>query len=235
MRYITLCLLPFYCFAEITAPTQAEHVSAAHSAKVEAAMKLFDAGNVEPAQALADEVIHYFENAMEPNTDYVCVNDLMEFHSYVDSKKGVKKKMVRLDNAYGDALHLRSFIAAHKGQWDLAMVTLTKERNLRPFSAEALLERGYVWNRLKKPTEALQDYKDALELAERQTALRGPSSVPTNSPVAKALRGLGYTLIELKDLDGAQKALERSLVIDPGNKNALNDLGYIQKLRRAKK
>ena len=49
-----------------------------------------------------------------------------------------------------------------------------------------------------------------------------------------SLRGLGFSLIELKQLDEAEKAFQESLQIEPENKLAQNELAYIQQLRSAK-
>jgi Flp pilus assembly protein TadD len=44
---------------------------------------------------------------------------------------------------------------------------------------------------------------------------------------AMALRGIGYSLVELGDLAGARQAYEQSLEAEPGNETARNELDYI--------
>ena len=45
------------------------------------------------------------------------------------------------------------------------------------------------------------------------------------------LRGLGYTWIELKDLDRAEAFYRRSLEVEPGNATATKELQYIERSR----
>jgi len=45
--------------------------------------------------------------------------------------------------------------------------------------------------------------------------------------VGVALRGIGYSMIELGDFAGARAAYERSLEVEPGNQIALKELEYI--------
>lgn len=71
--------------------------------------------------------------------------------------------------------------------------------------------------------EARSAYEHALELVERY---------PKNPDGPVALRGLGFALIELGDLDGAEQAFERSLELDPDNELAKSELRYIEDLRQ---
>jgi len=46
------------------------------------------------------------------------------------------------------------------------------------------------------------------------------------------LRGLGYTYIELQDLDRAEALYRQSLEIEPGNTTAERELEYIRRQRQ---
>ena len=48
---------------------------------------------------------------------------------------------------------------------------------------------------------------------------------------ARALRGMGYSLIDLKKLDEATALFENSLTLEPGNQIALNEIDYIKMLK----
>mgnify|MGYP001551189891 CR=1 FL=1 len=48
---------------------------------------------------------------------------------------------------------------------------------------------------------------------------------------AAALRGLGFTLIELGNLDEAEVALRKSLILEPESQLAQGELLYIEQLR----
>ena len=49
------------------------------------------------------------------------------------------------------------------------------------------------------------------------------------------LRGIGFSLTELGDLDGAQRAYEDSLKLEPSSELAKKELRYIQQLRAKRK
>ena len=50
-----------------------------------------------------------------------------------------------------------------------------------------------------------------------------------------ALRGIGYSLIELGELEAARQAFEKSLKMEPNNRLALDELEYIRKLQQKNK
>jgi len=55
-----------------------------------------------------------------------------------------------------------------------------------------------------------------------------------NQNKAIAWRGLGYTYVELGELEKAQQAYEESLRLEPGNSIATDELEYIRKRRDSK-
>lgn len=69
--------------------------------------------------------------------------------------------------------------------------------------------------------------QDALVAWERALKLPGLS----DSIKARMLRGRGVALIELKRLNEAEQTLRSSLILEPGNANAQNELAYIAALR----
>jgi tetratricopeptide (TPR) repeat protein len=81
-------------------------------------------------------------------------------------------------------------------------------------------ERGAALFGLKRWADALQSYDAGLAIESSDTASR-----------ARLLRGRGFALTELNRLDEAEKAYRDSLVLEPGNERALNELSYIAGLR----
>lgn len=74
----------------------------------------------------------------------------------------------------------------------------------------------------------LQSYRTALEFVSFS-----PENQRDNHH-ARALRGEGFALIELNQLDEAEKSFQASLKVEPDNKLALSELDYIKKLRQQK-
>ena len=189
--------------------------------EVTEAMQLLGLGRLESAQALLDNVITSFQaRTSDPGTEYVCVATPDEL-ARARKVGPPSRRWVWLDWAFGSALYLKGALAADKRDWSTALIHLERSIKYRPFSPEAYNERGFVLNQVKQLDAGIASYRKAIELA--------------SDPRVKAMghRGIGFALIEKKDLDGAQEALTKSLELDPGNPNALHELDYIRKLRSA--
>jgi len=101
------------------------------------------------------------------------------------------------------------------------------EAKAAPYAPAPHTEGGYALNGLRKPREALEAYRHGLALA------REFESSKAEEPVA--LRGIGFSLIEIGDLAQAESVFRESLKIDPGNEVAVSELGYIEHLRRSQR
>jgi tetratricopeptide (TPR) repeat protein len=83
-----------------------------------------------------------------------------------------------------------------------------------------LSERGIALAALKRWPESLSSYNRGLAMNGLAPAQR-----------AILLRGRGFALIELGRLDDAEQAYRESLMIEPNNPRALQELTYIARLR----
>jgi tetratricopeptide (TPR) repeat protein len=115
-----------------------------------------------------------------------------------------------------------AYFAAEDGDPAKAIRLLERAQHLAPFLADPYSERGFLHNAAGERELALASYRRSLALAERYPA--------SASEMPLALRGIGWTLVELGDLAGARDAYQRSLVSDPGNATAANELAYIDDL-----
>lgn len=89
--------------------------------------------------------------------------------------------------------------------------------------SKLLSEKSVALNALKRFDESLANNDIALALQSLRDSDR-----------ALLLRGRGYVLTELGRLDEAEKAYQRSLICEPGNALARNELTYIAQLRAGK-
>lgn len=119
-----------------------------------------------------------------------------------------------------------AYLAAQRRDFPASLAILKTLENTAPVSAAVTLEAGYVLNQVGRPTDGLATYRRGLALAEKY-----PSQRVFRAP---ALRGIGFSLIELKRLDEAEDAFQKSLKVEPGNKIALHELEYIRDVRAAK-
>jgi len=195
-----------------------------HRDKVAAATDLVSAQRYQEADALLDEVLDAFEQLMTREAIlYVSVASQEELDLF-KREFAEGRDVVWLDWAFREALLVKAFLAAGHRRFEDSLEILRVEAAFAPFTAAVHCERGYVLNQMQRPNEGLDAYRFALELA-----MRFESSRP-DMPVA--WRGIGYSLIELDDLEGAEKAYQESLRLQPDNPLAKQELEYIQKLRQ---
>jgi tetratricopeptide (TPR) repeat protein len=187
------------------------------------AFDLQNKGKLAEAEQVLDAIIAEFEQRMtDPAARYVSLANKTELAAY--QKENMVKKVVWLDNVFGEALHRKVYLAAGRRKFPQAMILSDRELKFRPYAAMAFTERGFILNQTGKPKEGLANYRQALALAERFESSRPAKAI--------ALRGIGFSLIELRQLKEAREAFEKSLVIDPGNPVALSELNYIRKLQQ---
>ncbi len=186
--------------------------------------KLILEGKLVEADQLLDKVLAVFDERMkDAQLDYVSVANREQLNRY-RTEHASTRKLIWIDWGYGQALLKKGVIAASGKRWKEAETWLEKAVRMRPYSAETFVERGFVLNKLGRSDEAAKSYDTALSLAR---------TYPMEKVVEPAaLRGLGFTRIELKDLPGARQAFQESLRVEPKNRLALNELRYIRDQER---
>lgn len=126
-----------------------------------------------------------------------------------------------IDWGYAECLQMLAFVAFEQKDPNAALTLLQTLERIAPTSASAANETGFVLNQLRQPEAAMASYRRAHALSIQY------ASQQRNLPVA--LRGIGYTLVELGQLDEAEKVFVESLAIDPDSKVALRELEYIRR------
>jgi tetratricopeptide (TPR) repeat protein len=142
---------------------------------------------------------------------------------YLEFKNTSPHAFEWIDWGYKECLQMQAFIAAERRELPAALSLLASIEAIAPVSAGTAAERGYVLNQLGRPEEALTAYKRALSLSTRYHS--------QSQYQAAALRGIGFSLIELQRLDEAETTFQDSLKIEPNNEGAVNELAYIRSLR----
>ena len=124
-----------------------------------------------------------------------------------------------VDVACPNAYSLAAYIAFARRDGPAAERLFDRAIALGPYLVDARSERAFVVGGLGDHARSLALYREALAFAESRRT----------EPKMRAvlLRGMGFQLIELGDLDNARKAYDDSLVLDPGNAIALHELEYI--------
>ena len=210
----------------VVTPLQRAHspqqMGAQFRADTNAATQAARQGDVPGARKRLAPVIAYCDGLATPTRDVVSVADVTEYETFVAaSTRG--KPVEWIDTACPSAYKMAAFLAIEAKEPDTALSMLDRTSAIAPYWAEPHAERGYLLNQLGRLQEGLASYERALSLVEQYR-----SNVYLKALV---LRGLGYTYIELRDLDHAEALYRQSLEIEPGNSTAERELEYIRKQR----
>ena len=130
---------------------------------------------------------------------------------------------------WADAYLLKGFAEVELKDLEAAQATLRKATALSPWNAQYLSELAYVTQQLGASAEALELYGSAQELAGY---VDDPQRKRRES--ARACRGQGYALVELKRLDEAEARYQACIAIDPADKISPGEIDYIRQLRGRK-
>lgn len=138
---------------------------------------------------------------------------------------GAQKMVVWITPSYSKALYLLAFIYVEREDWLKAMMYIDQAVKLEPDHPLILCEKALILSRLAYHEDAYDLFMKAFE----------SRSWAPHTQRARALRGAAIALIDLKRLDEAEKLLKKSLEIEPENRVALGELGYIGELRKGRK
>lgn len=132
-----------------------------------------------------------------------------------------KRMLVWVLSAYPRAYFYLGFLRVKARQFEEAIIYLDAGAALEP-NAKFACEKGQALTHVHRIKEALACYR----------SVGPPSPRVTTGTAAIALRGEGFVLIELGDLEAAAEAFHRSLALDPSSPVARDELDYIARIRQ---
>ncbi|NOY75603.1 MAG: tetratricopeptide repeat protein [Kiritimatiellaeota bacterium] len=195
-----------------------------YSKNVNQALKLMIGRRYPEAAALLDKAIAGFERIIadgDKKAEYLSFRTKEEFEAY---KKGKRKKVVWLNESYGRAYGLKGFLSVNMRDLEKAKKYLKMQAKVAPVSAGPYNELGFIANKERETKKALSFYKRALAASRRFKSQK--SSEPM------ALRGIGFCLIDLGELEKAKEYYIKAIKLDPSSEVALKELKYIEKLQK---
>ncbi|HEY4083358.1 MAG TPA: tetratricopeptide repeat protein [Burkholderiaceae bacterium] len=183
----------------------------------------------QPAEAIAktlDPVIAHYEAsyANSPKKIY-CSRSPEEALMYMMASAVAKQSALALGSTWADAYHMKSYALIELGAVVAARDALLKAVALSPQNALYLGELGYTYQADKSWELALETFKRA-----EQAAHLSPKDQRI-SEETRALRGEGYVLVELGQLDEAAVAYRKALTLNPDDRQSKAELGYIDSLK----
>jgi tetratricopeptide (TPR) repeat protein len=223
------------CTTKAASPTDPEK-DPQMSNLVTEAWKLIVAKNPRPAIEKCDEVITRYktyygsrqEKVYGARTSAESLGYLLK--AAADNDKGQSKapKAIVISSTWGDAHFSKGYALQDLGRIGDAKAEIMAAVELSPWNCKYLCELGSIYQTEKNWAKA----REAFETAEGQASL-GPDNVKA-AELAQARRGLGYVLVELGQLDEAEKKYEQCLAADPKDAKAARELEYVRNLRARK-
>lgn len=197
---------------------------------VKEAASLIEKGQSQRAiNEFLDPVIQQFRThyQKEPRKIY-CARTLTEAQVYLlaEVESTFDQDVVVLQSTWADAYYLKGYALIELGNADAAISALDHAILLSPASSAYLSERGHLYQLVK-------DWKNAQRMFEK--AVEGAEHAPPStaqSERARALRGVGFTLVELGQLEQAEEKFRECLRLNPTDQKAKGELMYIEQLRR---
>lgn len=193
---------------------------------IEAAFAAIQSGHPQQGYDMLTPIVaeHEAANASEKRMIF-CGMTFPESLLYMTMAAGKKRDGVAIGPDYCTALYLQGYALVDLGRIADARATYRRVIALAPMHAHFIAELGLTY-RFDKDWTAMRDTcveaESAAELGEEESK---------KLELGIALRCQGFALIELGQLDEAEKRFVRCLQIDPNDRKAKSELTYIQRQR----
>lgn len=196
--------------------------------ELDTAKNMLDGRNPDAAIATVDKVIARFEQATA-NVDKVfySARTREELIAYLGMSmdRPSPRDAIGLGPEWMMALHFKGYALVEKGDIDGARAALEQARELAPLNSQVLSELAHTYQARKEWQQSLALFEEA------EKASKWSPQADMVIERGRALRGIGFSLIELGRLDEAEAKFKECLAINPDDEYARSELGYIASLR----
>ena len=210
----------------------AEDAEDADDAALGAGAQLVQSGQPEAAITdYFDKLIARFEKRYAGEKRHIyCAHSQAETLLYMVTAANKHEDAVALSSTWAEAWFLKSYALTELHRSAEARAALEKALALSPSYARYLSEYAYLHHQTKDWKRSLELYKQA----EDSVKLISDPKVQVIEHT-RALRGQGYALVELGDLDAAEARYRASLQLDPDDEISKKELEYVQQQRGKRK
>ncbi|MEZ4449699.1 MAG: tetratricopeptide repeat protein [Nannocystaceae bacterium] len=214
--------------------TEADHDDAEYTRRLSAASEAIEAGQlVAAARALDSIIAHYEAEHVDPEVRNYTARNQVEAMAYLlraaaegpEREEGEPRDARVLAALWGDAYYLRGYVSVEKKDYDDAERWLQKAVALAPMNSRYLAELGHIYTARRDWPNAVKTFEGAWEAADLS-----PEEIRVGDKT-RALRGVGYVLIETGELDKAKLLYEECLKLNPRDAAADRELQYIEQLK----
>lgn len=192
--------------------------------KLDPILEKIKAGNFDSANIELNHLIEQYRAIFDKTLQQRCFLSKESAKQYATNNPDEKFEWI--DWGYREALQMQAFIFGDRKEFSKAIAALNELDRIAPFFAGTYIEIGYNHQQNHDPKAALQAYQKAFSIASVDTE--------QSQLLAPATRGIGSSLIELGELDAAEKIFTQLLEINPDDAISKNELGYIQDLKTKK-
>ena len=215
----------FFALATLVEAGAAEQPDAAQNKLMQDGLDMIRAKNPQAAIGYFDRVIEFYEDKYRDSKQrvYVAQSPMETIHLTLGAALDKQAAQV-ISGPWSYAYYYKGYALIELKEMSQAKAALERAVALTPTAAMFLSELGHVY-------QAERDWNKALTLFGEAEKVSDFSADPARAK-GRALRGIGFSLIELGDLDRATKMFERALSLDPNDAKAKNELAYIASLRK---
>lgn len=228
---ILLILFPLLISACAIQPAKEQGIPSSDiESFLEAGFEQLSNRNPKKAIAAFDEAVSRCENQYSSNKSKVYASrGPEETLYYMVLAVANKESAIAVGPNCADALYFRGYASLDLGQLNLAEQYINRAIDMAPVNSNYLSELGHIYH-------SKRDWEQALEIFKRSEHAAINYSPPDfqNMELARAKRGVGYSLIELGKLSEAEEKFKECLKIDKDDKGALRELKYIEQIRNDK-
>ncbi|MGH8030196.1 MAG: tetratricopeptide repeat protein [Arenimonas sp.] len=210
-----------------------EDTEAARSKRLNEIHKLSRSGHAAEALPQVEALIAEYEANYPPGaTRWYVARDMGESLAYsllgtigLDGS-GHTTAQILTGVAWADAYFVQGWVLVELHRTDEARAALDHALELAPYTSEYLIERAEVSKLERKWDEAMRDFTQAMDFVtfSPEDDQKGVK--------AQAMRGQAFVHVERNELDAAEKVLRAVLKIDAKDARALEELKYVESLRK---
>lgn len=154
-----------------------------------------------------------------------CAHSPAETLMYTGMAAQAGKAAVVLDPTWCMAIFLKGFALIDLNRPDEAKPLFDRAVEMAPMNSQFLSELA-EWHKTRR------EWGTAFTLFERSSAAAELSNEENRiAHKGRALRGMGFVLIEQGKLDEAERLFHQALALDPNDAGAKNELQYIEQQR----
>ncbi len=230
MKKLTLLLALFLSACATSQPprtTTVSDISSEAEVYLEKGYGLLSNGNIRKAIIEFDKAIAVCETEYSNSEKRVYASrGTTETLYYLVKAAAEEQDAIVIEPTCAEALYLRGYAGLDFGQLEEAEDYINKAIRMSPVNARYLSELGHIYHVKREWGKALTTFLQAEEYASAYS----PEEIK-GLELARAMRGVGYSLIELGRLDEAEEKFRECLKLDANDIKSKKELEYIESLR----